>query len=150
VGISPFGIFLHLGGSNRVPFTFVDNCADAIARIGLVNGQGIEGEVFNVIDDDLPTSRRFLRQYKANVARIRSIYVPHALSYLLCYLWERYAAASKGQLPPAYNRKVWHNSWKRTHYTNDKLKSRTGWRPNVAMDEALTRFFDGCRKEHHA
>src|SRR5437879_13089098 len=35
VGISTFGIFLHLGGSNPVPLTYVDNCAEAIALAGL-------------------------------------------------------------------------------------------------------------------
>src|SRR5262249_48623260 len=30
VGSGAFGIFLHLGGSNVIPFTYVDNCADAI------------------------------------------------------------------------------------------------------------------------
>ena len=30
VGIGTFGVFLHLGGSNTIPFTYVDNCAEAI------------------------------------------------------------------------------------------------------------------------
>src|SRR5262249_54849308 len=48
VGIGTFGLFLHLGGRNPIPFTYVDNCADAIALAGL--RPGIEGEVFNVVD----------------------------------------------------------------------------------------------------
>ncbi|MGB0034061.1 MAG: NAD(P)-dependent oxidoreductase, partial [Candidatus Acidiferrales bacterium] len=97
VGIGTFGIFLHLGGSNTIPFTYVDNCADAIALAGLK--RGVDGEVFNVVDDDLPTSRRFLREYKKRVRRFKSIYVPHAVSYALCRLWERYSIWSEGQLP---------------------------------------------------
>ena len=65
VGIDTFGIFMHLGGNNPIPFTYVDNCADAIARAGFV--EGIEGEIINIVDDDLPTSREFLIQYKKNV-----------------------------------------------------------------------------------
>jgi len=60
VGIGTFGVFLHLGGSNTLPLTYVDNCADAIALAGLT--PGIDGEVVNVVDDDLPTSRRVLRR----------------------------------------------------------------------------------------
>src|SRR6185312_7166645 len=37
-GIGTFGIFLHLGGFNRIPFTYVDNCADAIALAGVKPG----------------------------------------------------------------------------------------------------------------
>ena len=65
VGIGTFGLFLHLGGSNTIPFTYVDNCAEAIALAGLV--KGVDGEAFNVVDDDLPSSRQFLRLYKKNV-----------------------------------------------------------------------------------
>ena len=56
VGIDTFGVFLHLGGSNRLPSTYVDNCAEAIVLTGLK--EGVDGEVFNVVDDDLPTSRQ--------------------------------------------------------------------------------------------
>ena len=116
VGIGTFGIFLHLGGANTIPFTFVDNCVDAIVLAGLT--KGVDGEVFNVVDDDLPSSRRFLRLYKRNVRHFRSIYLPHVVSYALCSLWEAYSSWSEGQLPPAYNRRGWHAYWKKTRYSN--------------------------------
>ena len=65
VGMDTFGPFLHFGGSNTIPFTYVDNCADAIVLAGLI--RGVDGEIFNVVDDDLPSSRQFLRSYKKNV-----------------------------------------------------------------------------------
>jgi nucleoside-diphosphate-sugar epimerase len=150
VGIDTFGIFLHLGGSNTIPFSYVDNCADAIALAGLK--PGIEGEVFNVVDDDLPSSRQFLRMYKRNVRSFKSLYMPHFMSFALCYLWERYAAWSEGQLPPAFNRRRWHSVWKKTRYSNDKLKSRLGWTPQVSTAEGLKRYFEACRRsgEQHA
>jgi nucleoside-diphosphate-sugar epimerase len=87
VNIDTFGVFLHLGGSNQLPSTYVDNCAEAIA--GRPEA-GVDGETYNVVDDDPPSSREFLRLYKRNVKRFKSVYLPHWLSYLLCYLWERY------------------------------------------------------------
>ena len=143
VGIDTFGIFLHLGGGNKIPVTYVDNCAEAIALAGLADG--VDGEVFNVVDDDLPSSRKFLRLYKHQVKAFHSIYVPHAVSYLLCSMWEWYSKWSQGQLPPAYNRKAWRASWKKTKYSNVKLKTRAGWRPSVPMSEALRRHFEGSR-----
>lgn len=150
VGIDTFGVFLHLGGSNRIPFTYVDNCADAIVLAGVK--QGVDGEVFNVVDDDLPSSRQFLRMYKKRVKPFASLYVPHTISYLLCYLWERYSQLSQGQLPPAFNRRRWHSVWKKTTYTNAKLKTRLGWTPRVSTAEGLKRYFDACRVrgEQHA
>lgn len=143
VGIGTFGVFLHMGGSNQLPLTYVDNCADAIALAGVT--AGVDGEVFNVVDDDLPSSRKFLRLYKRNVKRFRSIYMPHAVSFLLCWIWESYSKWSQGQLPPAYNRKAWQASWKKTKYSNAKLKARLGWRPIVSTSEALERHFEACR-----
>jgi nucleoside-diphosphate-sugar epimerase len=143
VGTGVFGIFLHLGGSNTIPLTYIDNCADAIALAGLK--KGVNGEIFNVVDDELPSSRQFLRQYKQNVRHFKSIYLPHAVSYALCYLWERYSMWSEGQLPPAFNRSKWYNSWKSTHYSNAKLKTLVGWAPKVATVEGLRRYFEACR-----
>ena len=149
VGIGTFGIFLHLGGPNSIPFTFVDNCADAIVLAGLQ--EGIDGQVFNVVDDDLPSSRQFLRLYKRHVRRFRSIYLPHAVSYLLCGLWEKYSSWSEGQLPPVYNRRAWHAFWKRTRYSNEKAKTLLGWRPHVPTMEGLNIYFRSCReKARHA
>lgn len=145
VGLDTFGMFLHLGGSNRIPFTYVDNCAEAIAMAGLV--RGIDGEVFNIVDDDLPTSRQFLRQYKRNVRRFRSLYLPHLFSYALCSLWERYSEWSKGQLPLDFNRKRWCAYWKKTRYSNEKLKTRVGWEPRVRTADAFRLYFESCRNE---
>jgi nucleoside-diphosphate-sugar epimerase len=144
VGIGTFGIFLHLGGSNTIPFTHVDNCAEAIVLAGLV--RGVEGEVFNVVDDGLPSSRKFLRQYKKNVTGFRSIYVPHFISQGLCYLWEGYSQRSKGQLPPAFNPRRWHAEWRKTRYSNEKLKSRLGWTPKVSTAEGMRGYFQSCAR----
>jgi len=143
VGVGTFGTFLHLGGANRVPFTYVDNCAEAIGLAGVT--KDVDGEVFNIVDDDLPSSREFLRMYKQHVKPFRSIYLPHFVSYALCYLWERYSAWSDGQLPSAFNRSLWHAYWKKTSYSNAKLKARLGWKPRVPMAEALRLHFEACR-----
>ena len=144
VGVGTFGLFLHLGGSNTIPFTYVDNCAEAIALAGLT--KGVDGEVFNVVDEDLPSSREFLRLYKHNVRHFKSIYVPHFLGYALCYAWERYSAWSHGQLEPVFNRSAWHAYWKKTRYSNEKLKTRLGWTPKVPTSEGFRRYFQCCRE----
>ena len=143
IGLGTFGLFLHLGGSNTIPFTYVDNCAQAIVLAGLI--KGVEGEVFNVVDDDLPSSRYFLREYRKNVAQFKSVYVPHAASHALCYLWEKYSEWSQGQLPPVFNRRRWDTEWKRTRYSNEKLKTRLGWTPKVSTAEGLRRYLQSQR-----
>lgn len=143
VGIDSFGVFLHLGLNNRIPVTHVDNCAEAIALAGL--RRGVEGEVINIMDDDLPRSREFLRQYKRQVRRFVSIPVPYRLFLCFCSLWERYSRWSGGQLPPVLNRKECATYWKGNRYSNRKAKELLGWRPRVSMSECLQGYFDYVR-----
>jgi nucleoside-diphosphate-sugar epimerase len=143
VGIGTFGIFLHVGGANTIPLTYVDNCADAIVLAGLT--PGVNGEIFNVVDDQLPSSRQFLRRYKRSVRKFRSVYLPHFASYTLCSLWGWYANWSEEQVPPVFNRRRWYANWKKTRYSNAKLKARLGWSPRIATAEGLARYFEACR-----
>ena len=144
VGIDTFGVFLHLGLNNRMPFTYVDNCAEAIVLAGLM--KGIEGEVFNVIDDDSPRSRKFLRLYKQRVKGFTSIPVPYPVFYLFNYLWEMYSIRSGGQLPPAFNRKTCAAYFKGNTYSNEKAKKMLGWYPRVGMNECLEMFYAYARE----
>jgi len=138
VGVDTFGFFIHVGGSNLLPLTFLDNCAEAIILAGL--RPGIEGEIFNVVDDELLTSSEFLRAYKKRMNRFFSVRIPYFLAYGLCLLWEKYSKWSKGQLPPAFNRRRCAAEWKGNRYSNQKLKDRLGWEPRVPMSQAMRTF----------
>jgi len=138
VGIDTFGIFLHLGLGNQMPLTYVENCAEAIVLAGLT--PGIEGEELNIVDDDLPRSREFLRRYKRKVRSITTIPVPYSLFYLFNFVWEKYSTWSGGQLPPVFNRKTCEAYYKAQRFSNQKAKAVLGWRPRVGMDEALDKF----------
>lgn len=140
VGIDTFGIFLHLGGGIQIPFTYVENCAEAIVLAGVK--KGVDGEVFNVVDDDLPTSRSFLREFKKNARRFHSIYVPYPFFYLFSFLWEKYSIWSEGQLPPAFNRNRCQTYYKGNRYPNQKLKKLLGWRQRVSNQDAMRIYFD--------
>ena len=137
VGINTFGFFIQINGSNLLPLTYVDNCAEAIVLAGLT--PGIDGEVFNIVDDDLLTARQFLKTCKVSRG-FRSVRVPYWFGYSACYAWEKYSKWSKGQLPPAFNRRRCVANWKSQRYSNEKLKTRLGWKPRVPMKQAMETF----------
>jgi nucleoside-diphosphate-sugar epimerase len=143
IGINTFGFFMHLGGGNTIPLSYVDNCADAIALAAVTNG--VDGLTFNVVDDDLPTSREFLRRYKAGVPGFRSVFVPYSFFYLFSLGWEKYSQWSEGQLPPVFNRRRCVTYWRGNKYTNAKLKDLLGWRPAIGFREASEIFFGALR-----
>lgn len=134
-----FGIYLHLGLSNEIPLTYVDNCAMAIVLAGL--RPGVDGQVFNITDDDLPTSRQFLCQYKTQVKKITSIPIPYWLWFSFSALWEQYSKWSEGQLPPVFNRAKCRIYWKGNTYSNKKAKELLGWEPRIPINDALDNFF---------
>ena len=90
----------------------MDNCAEAIVLAGLQDG--INGQVFNILDDDLPASSQFLRRYKQEVRPFLSVPVPYPAWRLFCRLWEQYSRWSGGQLPPVFNRRSCQVYWKGT------------------------------------
>jgi nucleoside-diphosphate-sugar epimerase len=137
IGINTFGFFIHIGGSNQLPLTFVDNCAEAIVLAGF--RPGVNGEVFNVVDDELMTSREFLRAYRKRVGRFFALPIPYPIAYLLCIFWEEYATRSK-QLPPVFNRRRCSAEWKGNRFPNAKIRDRLGWKPRVPLKQAMESF----------
>ena len=138
VGIDTFGFFIHLGGKNVLPLTFVDNCAEAVVLAGLK--PGVEGEVFNIVDDDPVTSSQFLQAYKRGVGRFFSVSLPYVVAEQLCRGWEKYADWSKGQLPSTFNSRRCAAEWKGNRYPNRKLHDRLGWTPRVKMKDAIAAY----------
>ena len=74
VGLKVGPLMVRLGGSQRLPYTFVDNCAEAVMLAG--TQEGIEGESFNIVDDDLPTGRELIRERRRHGARFRQSWCP--------------------------------------------------------------------------
>lgn len=140
IGLDNFGVFLHLGGGNPIPITYVENCAYAIALAGIV--PGIDGEVFNVVDDDIPTSRKIIRLYKKKVKKFKSIYIPKVMSLLFYVMWEKLSKWSKGQIPPVYTYDEWIASWRKRHFNNNKLKEKLGWKQRISTKDALKITFE--------
>jgi nucleoside-diphosphate-sugar epimerase len=143
VGLNLFGRFLHLGGSNLLPLTYVDNCAEAIVVAALSGG---DGQVYNVVDDDLVTSRQYLALYKEKVKPVRSIPVPYFALMWGSQMVERYSERSKGQLPAIFTPYKTRAMWGGNRFSNAKLKS-IGWKPVVPTREGLERAFTAFRTE---
>lgn len=143
VGLQLPGIFLHLGNSNLLPLSYVENCAEAVAVAGEAK-HATQDEAYNVVDDRLPSSRSYLRQYRRNVRNIRSVSIPYPVTMLLSRACESYHRHSNGQLPAILTPYKSEFQWKGFRFTNEKLK-QMGWRQIVSTEEGLRRTFDYFR-----
>jgi nucleoside-diphosphate-sugar epimerase len=140
VGLTVAGVFLHLGGRNLLPLTYVDNCAEAIVVAG-ERSVG-DGQAYNVVDDDLPTSADYLRRYQREVRALRAVRLPYPVSQAISWLCERYHEHSQGQLPAFFTRYRTATTWGGNRFSNAKLKS-LGWQPIISTDEGLRQTFIG-------
>ncbi len=137
LGLSVPGIcFLYISGGNKIPFVHVSNCADAICLAGM--SSGVEGEVFNIVDDDLPTQSQYLRLYEEILGKMpRKIWVPYNIFYISSRLFEVVSIKTKGNIPPIITRYNIENLWKKLYYDNNKAKKILNWTPRISIDEGL-------------
>jgi nucleoside-diphosphate-sugar epimerase len=138
VGLNLAGLFLHLGGNNLLPLTYVDNCAEAIVVAGQRDAS--DGASYNVVDDDLPTCADYLRRYQSEVRPLRAVRMPYPVTRAMSWLYQRYHQHSQGQLPALFTPYRTATSWGGNRFSNAKLKS-LGWQPIVSTDEGLRRTF---------
>jgi nucleoside-diphosphate-sugar epimerase len=143
VGIRALGFFFSLGGGALLPLTYVDNCADAVAQAALT---AAPGSAFNVVDDDLPTCKAYLRSYCREVEKMRRVPVPYWAFELGARLIVRYHRNSKGQLPAVFTPYVVRSMYRPLRYSNAALKA-IGWTQAVATPEGLKRSFDHWRAQ---
>jgi nucleoside-diphosphate-sugar epimerase len=142
VGLSLFGLFLHLGRRNLLPLTYVDNCADAL--VTAAESPAAVGEVYNVVDDDLPTARQYLERYRREVKPQRVVSLPLFATRLMSRAVAWYHRHSRGQLPAIFTPYKTDSMWRSFRYDNRKLKS-IGWRPAIETDEGMRRTFAALR-----
>jgi nucleoside-diphosphate-sugar epimerase len=142
VGLQIGPVFFHLGGSNLLPLSFVVNCAEAIVLAAIHPDSA--GQVYNVHDDDLPTASRYLREYKRNVKRMRSIRLPYFATRMLARFLEGYHRRSQGQLPGILTRYKVAAAWGGNRFSNAKLHA-LGWHPLIATPDAMAQTFESMR-----
>ena len=139
VGVRLFGLFLNIGKNNLLPLSYVDNCSEAIIKAAVV--PDINGEIFNIHDNDLRTCNQFLRGFKKRVKKIKSIKVPYVLIWLLSWFVESYAHASQGQIPAAFTRYKTASIWGKRRFDNGKLRRLLEWSPSISTDEGLSNHY---------
>lgn len=138
-------LLLKMGGRQRLPYTFVDNCAKGIALAGTV--AGVEGQAFNLIDTDELTAHSLVRSIRREVRRMRVLPVPHLMISPLSGMCEWYHRWSNGQLPAVLTRYKSGVQWKRLRYSNKKAVERLGWRPEVSLRDGLCVTFAWMREQ---
>lgn len=144
IGLSCFGVFLYLGGENKIPLVYVDNCADALIQCATV--EGVVGEAFCLVDDDLPSAAVLLRRYRKEIERVPFVPIPYPVLRQLARFNEWYSTRTGGHLPAVFTPYKVDATWKGHRFSNAKAKQLLAWRPRIGMNEALDLTFAALRR----
>ena len=136
-GLQIGGLLVQMGGRQQMPYTYVENCADAVARAAVAESAG--GATINILDDDLPTASQLVRMCRKLGKPVRRVWVPGPAVPTLCGLYHAYSRLSGGQLPPVLTRYRARSMWRPVRYVNDRAKQLLGWTPRVPIPEAIRR-----------
>ena len=137
VGLRIGPAFVQIGGRHKLPYTYVDNCADAI--VAALCATGAVGGTFDVVDDEVPTGNQVVRRFRAKAGSLRVVKVPAFAIGPLSRLYLRYSHRSRGQLPPVLTPYRCAASWKPLRYSNARAKAVLGWQPETPLSIALDR-----------
>jgi 2-alkyl-3-oxoalkanoate reductase len=141
LGIQAGRWWIRLGGWAHLPLTYVENCAQAM--LDVAENKSADGEIFNVVDDHLPTQRSYaalLRKYV--FPRPHILPIPWLAIRLLAgsaswvnRLFFRNSAKLPGVLIPARL----HARCKPLRFSNAHLKSTLGWKPRYSWRQGVLR-----------
>ncbi len=118
-----------------LPYTYVANCASAVAAAALTNRA--EGETFNIVDDELPTARQLVEAYQRCGGDLRVLRVPGWAAASLSRLYGRWHARTHGQLPAGFLPCVTESLYRPIRVSNAAAKAQLQWQPRVDLRTAL-------------
>ena len=141
VGLQVGPLLVRMGGRHPLPYTYVENCAEGLKLAGLV--PGVDGETFNLVDDDPVTGHQLVRFLRRQGQRIRSVWVPGFCIQPLSWLYSTYAKWTEGQLPPVITPYRSAAIWKPLRYCNSYAKHKLNWVQPISTEQALERTIVG-------
>jgi nucleoside-diphosphate-sugar epimerase len=142
VGIAIGNCLVMLGGTHTLPLSHVTNCAEAVVVAGL--SPTASGRSYNVVDDDLPTGREYVKGYRQKVKKVPAIDLPFPLAMMLSELVEKYHARSHGQIPAVLTPYETSTMCKGHRFDNRNIKT-LGWQQIVPTVEAMRETFEYLR-----
>jgi nucleoside-diphosphate-sugar epimerase len=137
IGLTIGRVLIQMGGRQQVPYCFVDNCARAVALAA--ETPCVDGMIFNLVDDDLPSANAVLRLHQRYVSPVRAIKVPGWAIVPFASACEWGSNRSAGMFPPVLTRYKAAAMWKRLCFSNELAKRRLGWQPTVTFEEGVRR-----------
>ncbi len=140
-GYSVGPLHLVVGSRRQLPMTYVENFAECVAVA--VDQPMAAGQVFNIVDDDLPTAHQFAETIM-NLAGRGGTFIN--LPYWPGFVFAKFATGvnrtllgSWIKLPGLLVPENYQARFHPLHFSNRKAKELLGWQPRFSFREAWER-----------
>ncbi len=127
-----------MGDDATLPLTYVDHCADAV--VAAAERDDAVGQTLNVVDDDLPTQRQYLKMLREHGALHRTVLpMPRAVFGAAGAVAGMVHAAlgGRGPVPGSLLPEQLAARIKPLRYRNERLKRTLGWSPRLSIEAAV-------------
>jgi 2-alkyl-3-oxoalkanoate reductase len=131
-------LLLQAKPGTPLPITYVENCADAVVFCGSSKNSG--HEIYNVIDDDVPTGSRYWSLNRGIRPGVVGLTSPFWALTGLASLNRLAHTVSAGHIPLVLTRYKCSCAWRGHLFSNRKIKN-LGWQQPIATAAALERTF---------
>lgn len=139
VGMQGARWWVGLGGRASIPLTHVRNCADAIV-LAAERPEAV-GQTCNIVDDEAPTQRRYMKMLRAHAKpRPRIVRVPWLALRGLAWSADRFNRVALGggaKLPAIFAPAKLAQRCKPLRYSNERAKRILGWSPGVTLEQGV-------------
>lgn len=134
-------LWLRIGGYATMPLTYAENCAEAIV-LAAERSEAIN-QTINIIDDNLPTQRAYVKKLKKRKYSLPSM-IPVNWKLMRGMAWSMWkfnkvVLNSQARLPGIANPVILDARFKHFHFSNLRAKEILDWKPKYSLDTALDR-----------
>ncbi len=137
--------FLRIGSRATLPMTYVENCAEAMVLAAerlSEPGWPLDGEILNLVDDDLPTQEEYVTAVAARAEVPSSITLPWPVVRAgaeALRLANDTLLRGRAKFPGIAVPERLYARFKPLRFTNERAKELLGWTPRYGLAEAIDR-----------
>ncbi|QOV87951.1 NAD-dependent epimerase/dehydratase family protein [Humisphaera borealis] len=133
--------WIRIGAWAHLPLTYVENCAEAI--VAAAEAEGAKNQILNVVDDETPTQRKYVKLLaKRQKRRPWIVPVPYSLMWAIAgggQLFNKWFCGGGAKIPGLFVPCRLAARAKPLKYTNQGIKNTMGWKPRFNLKESLDR-----------
>ena len=135
---------MRIGSKATLPLTYVENCAEAIAKAALLlpTESALLGETINIVDDNLPTQADYAELVQARVDTPDTFFVPWPVlrgAAASVKAANQHLLGGRAKFPGIAVPDRLHARFKALRYTNAKAKRLLSWAPSFDTATAVAR-----------